>query len=283
MPTSRFMHIPSSNLKVVPVQKLVLHEDFDTKRTAALQAKLVRADELKDPPIVTKINRGRYLVLDGANRTSSAKALGLPSLVVQVVNYHDPSVQLSPWNHVISVPIRQLVNELSKDPLVKLSLRSQVTAHRLLRQRKIIAYLCSRQGQATTITIASTSRRHYALTVLNHLVRFYNGKTVIHRTEESTLKAFHDLPKSVCTLVVFPQLTKDELVQAVARGEVLPSGISRHLVVRRALRVGVPLSLLRSRKLTLVQKQAALDKLIAQRYQQGKVRFYPEGVYLFDE
>jgi len=85
------------------------------------------------------------------------------------------------------------------------------------------------------------------------------------------------------TLIVFPGLTKLGLLNAIARGQYLPSGISRHLIFRRALRVYLPLSVLRSQKLSIKQKQAQVDRMISEKFTQGQVRFYPEGIYLFDE
>jgi hypothetical protein len=44
---------------------------------------------------------GKFLVLDGANRTSVFKALGISHIAVQVVDYFSNEVNLSSWNHLI--------------------------------------------------------------------------------------------------------------------------------------------------------------------------------------
>jgi len=275
----RIIHMPQ--LKVVPTEKVILHEHFDPRRTAKLRNKIIASGKWKDPPIVTKLPDGRYMVLDGANRTTSIKALKIPHLLVQVVGYFDPSIELKSWNHVVPTPIDELVHFLQNGSNIPLQPASDRKAKKLLAYRKILAYLCERDGKCWTIPLQPSPRA--AIDVLNQLVRCYEGKSAVHRTEEGTRRAFQGLGSHMCTLAVFPSLTKQGLLNAIARGQYLPSGISRHLILRRALRVNLPLSVLKSRKLTIKQKQAHVDALIQRLYASGKVRYYPEGIYLFDE
>lgn len=274
-----FVHMPQ--LKIVATEKVILHESFDTKRTHALKQKIMKSGMWKDPPIVTSLPDGRYLVLDGANRTTSMKALRVPHMLVQVVDYFDPSIELKSWNHVVRIPRDHLVKVLQNGSGIAMRPMSDAKGKKMLAYKQILAYLCGRDGKCLAIPLQSSPRA--AIEVLNTLVELYERKSIIHRTEEATRKAFHGLGSQMCTLVVFPSLTKQGLLNAIARGQNLPSGISRHLILRRALRVYVPLSVLRSRKLSLREKQVLVDRLIAEKFTKGKVRFYPEGIYLFDE
>ncbi len=268
-------------LRVVPTERIILHEHFDTKRTEKLKKKIIDSGMWKDPPIVTQLPDGRYMILDGANRTTSMKALKIPHMLVQVVDYFDPSIELRSWNHVVRTPMDMLIRILRTDKKMKLQPMNDKKAKSMLMYRKVLGYICGRKGTALAIPLQNSPRT--AIDVLNKLVKGYEGKSTIHRTEESTRKAFHGLGTDMKTLIVFPSLTKLGLVNAIARGQFLPSGISRHLILRRALRVYLPLSVLKSRTLSIKQKQARVDALIAKLYTQGKVRFYPEGIYLFDE
>jgi len=274
-----FVHMP--HLKVVPTEKVILHESFDAKRTHALKKKIAQSGVWKDPPIVTTLPDGRYLVLDGANRTTSMKALRMPHMLVQVVDYFDPSIELRSWNHVVRVSRDHLVNVLQNGDGKAFKPMSDRRAKKMLAYKQILAYFCSRDGKCMAIPLQSTPRA--AIDLLNRLVESYEGKSVIHRTEEATRKAFQGLGSFMNTLIVFPGLTKLGLLNAIARGQYLPSGISRHLIFRRALRVYLPLSVLRSQKLSIKQKQAQVDRMISEKFTQGQVRFYPEGIYLFDE
>lgn len=277
----KFRIIQMPHLKVVPTKQVILHEYFDTNRTTALKKKIITSGKWKDPPIVTQLIDGRFMVLDGANRTTSMKALGIPHMLVQAVDYFDPSIQLKSWNHVVRLPLERLIKSLRNGSTLSLDSMGDKKAKRMLSQRKILAYLCDRKGNAFALPLQKSPKA--ALELLNALVRGYEGKSVIHRTEESTHKAFHGLDKRMRTLIVFPSLTKLGVLNAIARGQFLPSGISRHLILKRALRIYLPLSVLKSRHMTIRQKQARADKLIQDLYEQGKVRFYPEGIYLFDE
>ena len=82
------------HLKVVPTKQVILHEYFDTNRTTALKKKIITSGKWKDPPIVTQLIDGRFMVLDGANRTTSMKALGIPHMLAQVVDSEPEKVKI---------------------------------------------------------------------------------------------------------------------------------------------------------------------------------------------
>ena len=95
------MDIP--DLRVLPMDALLLHEQADKKRVARLETRLHKDGYLKNPPIVAPIpGTERYVVLDGANRTSAVRRIGCPHLLVQVVDYNSNSVQLLTWHHLIT-------------------------------------------------------------------------------------------------------------------------------------------------------------------------------------
>ena len=69
------------DLRFVPVDAVFPHEFHDLQRTLPLVEKLRESGVLRNPPIITQVGDGhrvepRYVVLDGANRTTAAKAAG---------------------------------------------------------------------------------------------------------------------------------------------------------------------------------------------------------------
>ncbi len=95
-------------LQVLPVAQLLLHEQHDTQRSEPLLLRLQQEGVLKNPPIVAPIvtNGGgaqeqRYVVLDGANRVTVVRALGIAHIAAQVVDYEDPELVLDTWHHLI--------------------------------------------------------------------------------------------------------------------------------------------------------------------------------------
>src|ERR1700674_466750 len=91
------------DLRIVPIDLLVEHEYNDAQRTAPLARRLQSEGLLKNPPIVSPLeDDARFVVLDGANRTTALNTLGFTCCLVQVVKYEDPPVTLSTWHHVIT-------------------------------------------------------------------------------------------------------------------------------------------------------------------------------------
>src|SRR3989304_4745528 len=96
--------IPSPpNLKILPLESLILHEDHDLQRSLPLMEKLRAAGILRNPPIVMPLMDGtkRYMVLDGANRVTSLHEMEFPHIVAQVVEADDPNANLQTWNHIV--------------------------------------------------------------------------------------------------------------------------------------------------------------------------------------
>src|SRR5262245_52563370 len=91
-------------LRFVPVESLVPHEQHDPARLAPLARRIREEGRLRNFLVVAPLLGGgapRYVVLDGANRAHAAEVAGLLHMVVQVVPYSDPSVRLSTWCYAL--------------------------------------------------------------------------------------------------------------------------------------------------------------------------------------
>jgi ParB-like chromosome segregation protein Spo0J len=75
------------DLRVVSLQSLVLHERMDPRRAPPLVEALRADGVLRNPPIVHPVSQRseRFVVLDGANRTTAFELLGIAHILVQVV------------------------------------------------------------------------------------------------------------------------------------------------------------------------------------------------------
>ena len=75
------------NLRILPIESVILHEDHDMQRTLPLVEKLRAQGIIRNPPIVMPLHDGtnRFMVLDGANRVTSLRELEFPHIVAQVV------------------------------------------------------------------------------------------------------------------------------------------------------------------------------------------------------
>src|SRR5204863_5771752 len=82
--------------------------------------------------------------------------------------------------------------------------------------------------------------------LLLELVDIYKGKpdTAIHRVDSDDIEAYlHDYD-AVGGLIVFPPYRPADLLALTRAGLRVPTGITRHIIPARALRVNVPLPLL---------------------------------------
>src|SRR5512139_1742048 len=91
------------DLRMLPSEALVPHEDVDPRRTERLSLRIRQEGLLKNPPVVAPIPESeKYVVLDGANRAMACIKLGMPHIVAQLVDYSLPGLILDTWYHVVS-------------------------------------------------------------------------------------------------------------------------------------------------------------------------------------
>jgi hypothetical protein len=91
------------DLHILRTDSLRPHEHHDDKRAAPIAEALRRDGVLRNPPVVLRLGGAteRYVVLDGANRTSAFRQLGLEHVLAQVVHPGDNQVEVETWNHVL--------------------------------------------------------------------------------------------------------------------------------------------------------------------------------------
>jgi hypothetical protein len=226
---------------------------------------------LRNPPIVAAVGAGEYVVLDGANRVTALTQLGCPDQLVQIVDYDSASVQLGVWAHLLlsdPTPRTDGWQRLSIDD-AHAGLQSGTLGCALVTETAI-------RGLPVPAGIVSE------VTAIASVVSEYKERAAIHRVVPADFDALRRHYGFIHGLVLFPPLTKDD-VRAVARLPIkLPTGITRHVVESRALRVNVDVAALRER-LPREAKQARLDEMIRARLTAGRVRHYAESTVLFDE
>lgn len=271
-------HLP--NLQMLPVDKLVLHETCDERRVAKLCQRLRRERRLKNPPIVTPFaEQDCYIVLDGANRVSAFHELKIPHIVAQIVSYDDPGVELETWYHVVA-GMSETIFVAALDAISNLHL-TPVTLEEARRRLAIddgVAYLVSRDA----VHLVHNTADGNDIGLLNNLVGAYKGKANIYRASNDDFAKQAPTYPDITALVIFPRYRPADLVALVRRGEVVPSGITRHVIPERALRVNIPLDVLESSQ-PLAEKQAWMQQWWRERLSANAIRFYAESTFLFDE
>lgn len=274
------------DLRFVAVDALVPHERHDEQRMRPLARKLREQAVLKNPPIVTAVEVGDpgtlFVVLDGANRATAAREAGFPHLVVQVVDYGGPDIQLATWSHaLVGYPHDELGLALAKIRGLECRPETLVHARALLARREAIAYVVCGDGHVDTLHGSGDLRERTEL--LNRLVDAYHEDTRFLRVASDSLGGVRARHPGVTALVVFPHFEPDEVVELALSGARVPAGITRHLVRWRALRLNVPIDRLADATQELEAKNAWLKEWIDEKLRQRSVRFYEESTVSFDE
>ncbi len=266
-------------LLVVPADKVYPHEHFDRNRARRLAERLEKDGVLSNPPITMETEKG-YLVLDGATRSAALKLLNYPHMVVQVIASED-DLRLHTWYHAIrQVPNDRLLDMLNDLEEVVLSSVAQEKA-----MEELFAYggLCLIQLVDDRTFVVHPALGQDRIEALNKLTNTYIDASHVSRTLEKDLIILKKYYEDLTALVVFPEYTVQQVMQAAAAGRMFPAGITRFIIPGRVLRVNADLAVLKSRHLSLREKNDWLHNLLVEKEGRGKIRFYEEPVYLLDE
>jgi hypothetical protein len=288
-------HLDIPDLRLLPAESLVLHEHADEKRVARLESRLRTDGFLKNPPVVAPIpGTDRYVVLDGANRTSALARIGCPHVLVHLVDYKSDHVQLQTWHHLIAGrEPATFLQDISKVDGLVLQPAPLDVARQTLTRRAILAYLVlpsptpGAEPPVYTVDGVPGTDHHGAETstaLLNAMVDTYKGDphVTIHRVSTDELEDLMSYYDNVSGLIVFPPYQPDDILRLAEAGTKVPTGITRHIISHRALRVNAPMSLLCGEQ-SLDEKNAWWHEQVKRKLEANEIRFYQESTYLFDE
>lgn len=278
------MEATELKLSIVALEHVVLHEEIEHKRVDKLMERLRTERVLKNPPMVAQVNDNgtpRYVVLDGASRSSALRQLNIPDILVQIVDYHSPQVKLDSWHHLLlDITPAGLRRELDEVSCVSMVEMDEEQARRELDERKILAYLKFTDGRSAGLRCSDDLAEQAR--ALNEVVRSYEAKVELYRVSSTNLEQLVADPKRLAAVMVFPRYTPDEIIQLALSGARVPMGITRHIIPGRALRVNLPLDILESNQ-SLSDKNQWLDAWLQEKMKNRNVRYYQEPVFLFDE
>ncbi len=279
------MEAKELRLSIVSLKDVLLHEEIEQKRVERLIEQLRTDRFLKNPPIVTEARApggwSRYIVLDGASRTSALRRMSVPDVLVQIVDYHSRDVRLESWHHLLlDVEPAELRREIEELDCVSLGDMDEATAREALERRELIAYLLVSNGRAAGLQCRGS--QYSQMGTLNAVVQLYERRAQMYRVSTTDLEQLAAEHRRLSAVVVFPKYRPEEIIHLAMNGAKVPMGITRHIIPGRALRVNLPLDVLESDQ-PLAEKNAWLDEWRKHTIQERHVRFYQEPVFLFDE
>jgi hypothetical protein len=272
-------------LRILPTQKLVPHEWHDEQRSRPLVERLRASGVLRNPPIVTPFDddSGRYMVLDGANRTSALNLMGIPHALAQVVPADDPHLELNKWNHVLwGWDPNALVKGVSSVPGITFhEIDPEIKREQTHWPLKTLVWLQTRDGKAYVARSEATALADRArnLAKISHV---YVDKAHLDRTTGQRVSELNGSYADLTAVVVYPPFKVSQVLELCEAGVLLPPGVTRFTMSPRALRVNYPLDELASNK-SIEAKNEALERWVNERVARKDVRYYAEATVLYDE
>jgi hypothetical protein len=224
---------------------------------------------------------GRYVVLDGASRVAALRELGIRDVVVQIVDYEPPGVELQSWCHVVvGMGCRDLVDGLNLVQGVEVKSMELPAARAELSLRSILCWVVFRDGGV--LAAPSCCGLNAQVNLLNDVVALYRECADVCRAATDSMQELMEEYPQLTAVVVFPCFSPADIMSTSLDGARLPMGVTRHSISGRALGVNVDIVMLDS-GIPLEQKNVWLDNLIRSRVKGKRVRFCPEPVFRFDE
>jgi len=269
-------------LRIVPARSVKPHERADPVRQQRIEGRLRQDGVLRDPVMVGAVpNVEGYVLLDGTNRQQALGRLGLPWLLVQVLDYTDPhAVQLQTWCHAVSMPVEELLAGAGSIPAATPVRLSPLEASDALSDPATLAVLLG-AGERWALR-RQTGQGVDRASQLRALVDLYEEGMVRVDCDaedvEEQAKTWSERSGHAVTLTAFPGFRRSQVVCMAMDGTPIPAGITRHtILVGRALRVNVPLALLESSN-TVEEANAQLQRHLISL----QPRIYREPTVLYD-
>ncbi len=272
---------PFPILRIVPLEQIRFHEAPETDRAARLVERLAEDRHILNPPIVAPLKHTEgYLLIDGANRISAMRLLGYHCVPVQIINYDDPTLRLGSWHHaVMRLSWHEWIEQLRSHDL-PIESAAVTEAEGALTSREACVALLAAEGKAVIISASKNLRAD--VNAITRLIDTYKKSYPFERVDQTSFLELKNFYPDLAALALFAPFEKNEVMQLVTDNLKLPTGLTRHSIPGRVLRMNIQLDVLRS-DLSLEDKNEWLEAFVRIRMQERHVRFYPEPVFIFDD
>ena len=268
-------------LKIVPIESITFHEEPDNERSSRLVEYLRKENILKNPPVAARHDKSNQLILlDGANRLTALHKLDIPDVLIQEIELFDPGLIFLHWHHAVEHFSKEtFLDELTKLPDITIT----SFKNNELKHKENGDLLCQVQfADGSVHAVHAHENLFQRISDLNNITNIYKGSHYMDRVSYTNLEHLKKNYPNFCALIVFRKIIKEDLVQITQKGLKVPSGITRIILPKRALRINVPLDLLRF-DVSINQKNHWLQKRISDQIKDKSIRFYHEPTFLFDE
>jgi len=267
------------SLRVLPIEKVLPHEEIDPNRVQHLAARFKVEKVLKNPPVVTAWE-DHYVVLDGATRVTALREMGYRHIVAQVVPHTDKDLTLQGWNYAVQgLRVENLLDLIESLPDVQCVAADTDYLQDKMLELGGLGYLILPDQRLFILQPVPGSNR---LDALNKLARTLIESSQVARTLVSDFDAARLEFPHIMGLFVFPSFTVTQILQISSAGKFVPAGITRFIIPGRVLRLNLDLIRLEQDE-SLAAKSTWLNQVVQELIVNHKVRYYEEPIYLLDE
>lgn len=104
------------HLEIILIKDILIHEEFDPSNSVKLINYLKKNKVMSNPIIVASLGENKYIQLDGMNRITCFKKLGIKTIAAQIVDYNNQrAIELSSWIHFFQSDLKELLDFIKKD------------------------------------------------------------------------------------------------------------------------------------------------------------------------
>lgn len=248
-----------SSIILIDPSLIRFHESYENVRLENICRSIELEGSLRNPPIVSSLGNGEYLLLDGAHRITAMIALSCQRVAVQVVS--DEQVGLDVWDHL--VPMGKWWD------LLKQERRINWSNERI--EERLLAQVTEADGRVHYLYQNQSDESLFAsLDAWHRIVGLYQHKYFIRRVPHCTVTQ----PGNEEVLLSYPEYTLEELKWIVQSGRLMPAGVTRCMVQGRILNLNIPLELLRADHC----QEEEWERLC--RSWSKRLRYYTELIYM---
>lgn len=263
-------------LHIAGLDDVVLHEDPDMERVARLVDRFSADGVLKNPPVVGRSKNTRRIVLDGANRITALRKLGYSHVLVQELDLFDPGLVLDTWHHAIERLSREEILEHAgsvEGVTVEAGTDPDSEPPQLAR-----FYF----PDGEVLSLVGADGLDQRVVQLHKVTRVYHRFAYFDRVSYTNLEDLSRNYRNFTALVTFRPFSREDLQELTHWDRRVPSGVTRVLLPKRALRFNIQLEILRA-GLSLEEKETWLQQTILEKVGDKSIRFYKEPTFFFDE
>jgi hypothetical protein len=251
------------NLDIVPLDKIIPLEKYHPSRANMIKNELMSTDHLINPLLVTQLDNGSFLLLQGINSYQALKSLGINDTVIQIIGPESDTTQYMSWSHLV----RNLKSEYFLQIADELKMRYDVSEG--------LTYVIEggNRKQITCVFFKGISYKFEAGTdglieqakIINRFIESYQANSSHLRLypDNLVLRAV-ELFENENVLINLPRYSRNEIIRLADAKVQFPLDYINLNLENRVVGLDYPINVLRS-NVEIEEKRSFLNDLIRMR------------------